>query len=105
MSDIVFYAAMVWMIVLLIIAVIMVIRAPTALSRVLAVDALSLVSAALLVLYSTTTESSFYLDAALVLSLLSFLSTIAASSYYSQGHLFMSSRGHRVADGEIHHGD
>lgn len=88
MNDILFYAAMVWMILLLIITAVMVIKAPTALSRVLAVDTLSLVSAAVLVLYSTTTSSSHYLDAALLLSLVSFLSTIAASRYYSEGRLF-----------------
>lgn len=88
MSDVIFYAAMVWMTMLLLTAVVMVIRAKTAVVRILALDALSLVVTALLVLYSTTTETSFYLDAAIVLALLSFLSTMAAARYYSEGIIF-----------------
>lgn len=88
MSDVIFYAAMVWMTMLLLTAVVMVIRAKTAVVRILALDALSLVVTALLVLYSTTTETSFYLDAAVVLALLSFLSTMAAARYYSEGIIF-----------------
>jgi multicomponent Na+:H+ antiporter subunit F len=88
MSDIIFYVGTIWMTILLITALTMVIRARTAMTRILALDALSLVLVALLVLYSTTTETSYYLDAAILLALLSFLSTLAASRYYSEGRIF-----------------
>lgn len=88
MSDVVFYVALIWMTCLLLTAAVTVIRARTTLVRILALDALSLVLTALLVLYSTTTETSYYLDAALMLALLSFLSTLAASRYYSVGRIF-----------------
>jgi multicomponent Na+:H+ antiporter subunit F len=88
MSDIIFYVGTIWMTILLITALTMVIRARTAMTRILALDALSLVLVALLVLYSTTTETSYYLDAAIMLALLSFLSTLAASRYYSEGRIF-----------------
>lgn len=88
MSDIIFYVALIWMTCLLLTAAVTVIRADDALTRILALDVLTLVLTALLVLYSTTTETSFYLDAALMLALLSFLSTIAAARYYSVGRIF-----------------
>lgn len=88
MGDVVFYVAMIWMTCLLLTAAVTVIRARTALARILALDALTLVLTALLILYSTTTETSYYLDAALLLALLSFLSTVAATRYYSEGRIF-----------------
>jgi multisubunit Na+/H+ antiporter MnhF subunit len=56
--------------------------------RILAFDALTLVLVALLIIYSISTETSYYLDAALVLSLLSFVSTVVASRYYSERRVF-----------------
>jgi multicomponent Na+:H+ antiporter subunit F len=88
MSDIIFYSAMIWMTGLLIISILMVIRSPSAMTRILALDTLTLVLIALLVLYTTTTESSYYLDAAILLALLSFIATLAASRYYSEGRIF-----------------
>lgn len=88
MSDVIFYAAMIWMTILLLMAMVMVIRARTAMTRILALDALSLILIALLVLYSTTTETTYYLDAGIMLAALSFLSTLAASRYYSEGRIF-----------------
>jgi multisubunit Na+/H+ antiporter MnhF subunit len=88
MHEVVFYGAMIWMTGLLCICIGMVIRARSALVRILALDTVTLVLVALLILYSTTTESSFYLDAALMLALLSFLSTIVAARYHSEGRIF-----------------
>ncbi len=88
MHEIVYYAAMVWMAGLLCICIGIVIRTPSAIVRILTFDALTLVIVALLILYSTTTESSFYLDAALMLALVSFISTIAAARYYSERKVF-----------------
>jgi len=88
MHELVFYGAMIWMTGLLCVCIGMVIRARSALVRILALDTVTLVLVALLILYSTTTESSFYLDAALMLSLLSFLSTVAAARYHSEGRIF-----------------
>ncbi|CAN5744627.1 MAG: pH regulation protein F [Chloroflexia bacterium] len=88
MSDVIFYVALIWMTTLLVTAAVTVIRAGDAMTRILALDVLTLVLTALLVLYSTTTETSYYLDAALLLALLSFLSSIAAARYYSVGRIF-----------------
>ncbi|MBA2468604.1 MAG: pH regulation protein F [Chloroflexia bacterium] len=88
MHDTVYYTAMVWMTGLLCICIGMVIRTRSAVVRVLAFDALTLVIIALLILYSTTTESSYYLDAALMLALVSFVSTIVAARYISERKVF-----------------
>lgn len=88
MHELVFYGAMIWMTGLLLVCIVMVIRAHSALVRILALDTLTLVLVALLILYSTTTESSFYLDAALMLALLSFLSSVVAARYHSEGRIF-----------------
>ncbi|MDQ3654968.1 MAG: monovalent cation/H+ antiporter complex subunit F [Chloroflexota bacterium] len=88
MHEIVYYAAMIWMASLLCICIGMVIRTHSAIVRILAFDALTLVIIALLILYSTTTESSYYLDAALMLALVSFVSTIVAARYYSERKVF-----------------
>lgn len=84
MNDIVFYIALVWMLGLLLTTVLVVIRADGTLTRLLALDTLTLVLTALLILYSTTAGRSYYLDAAIMLALLSFMSTLAVARYYSE---------------------
>lgn len=88
MHEIVYYAAMVWMSGLLCVCIGMVIRTHSSVVRILGFDALTLIIIALLILYSTTTESSYYLDAALMLSLVSFVSTIVAARYSSERKIF-----------------
>lgn len=88
MHDVTFYVALVWLVVLFSALVVMTARARSGLVRVLLLDTLTLVTVALLVIYSVTTDTSYYLDAALVLSLISFISVIAAARYHSERRLF-----------------
>ena len=88
MHDLVFYAAVVWMTALLFICIAVVVRAGSPMVRILALDTLTLVLVALLILYAATNRVSYYLDAALILALLSFMSTLAAARYRSEGKLF-----------------
>jgi multisubunit Na+/H+ antiporter MnhF subunit len=81
-NDVVFYIALVWMLVLLVATLLVVIRADGTLTRLLALDTLTLVLIALLILYSSTTGRSYYLDVAIMLALLSFMSTVAVARYY-----------------------
>ena len=48
----------------------------------------TLLLVAFLVLYSDSRQVSYYMDAALVLALLSFAATIAAARYHSEGRIF-----------------
>jgi multisubunit Na+/H+ antiporter MnhF subunit len=81
-NDVVFYIALVWMLVLLVATLLVVIRADGTLTRLLALDTLTLVLIALLILYSSTAGRSYYLDVAIMLALLSFMSTVAVARYY-----------------------
>ena len=88
MHTVVFYAAVLWMTVLLTAGIVLVIRAPSIPSRILTLDMLVLILVALLVLLSDTLRVAYFLDAALVLALLSFATTIAAARYQSEGDPF-----------------
>ena len=56
-------------------------RGPTAANRMCAADALDLVSALALVLYSLYTGRAIYLDIALVVALLGFVGTVFVARY------------------------
>ncbi len=88
MHETVFVLAAAWMTVLLGVTVVYVIRARSAMVRILALDTLTLILIAFLILYADANRSPFYLDAALALALLSFISTLAAARYHSEGRLF-----------------
>lgn len=84
MHTAVFYAAALWMTVLLAASVVLVIRAPSILSRILSLDMALLILVALLVLLSATLRVAYFLDAALALALLSFVTTLAAARYHAE---------------------
>lgn len=88
MHEVVFYAAALWMTGLLAVTVLLVIRARTSLARILALDMAILILVALLVLFSSSLDVSYFLDAALMLALLSVIATIGAVRYHSEGKLF-----------------
>jgi multicomponent Na+:H+ antiporter subunit F len=79
MHTAVFGAAAVWMTILLALLVIFAIRTRSTTVRILAIDALALVLVALLVFYSTFSQQPYYLDAALAISLFSFIGTVVAA--------------------------
>jgi multicomponent Na+:H+ antiporter subunit F len=88
LHEIVFYAAFAWMTVLLVISVAAVIRLRSTAGRILALDTVTLMLVALLVLYADANRSSYYMDAALVLSLLAFAATLALARYHSERKIF-----------------
>ncbi|MBA2513891.1 MAG: pH regulation protein F [Solirubrobacterales bacterium] len=88
MHQTVFYFAAIWMTVLLGVSVLQVVRARHAPSRIVALDMLVLILIAQLVLFSDARSSSHYLDAALLLAVLSFISTLAAARYHALGRVF-----------------
>jgi len=88
LHEIIFYAAAAWMTVLLAVAVVAVIRVSSTAGRILALDTLTLILVALLVLYGDANRSAYYLDAALILALLAFVGTLAATRYYGERRIF-----------------
>ncbi len=88
MHEVVFYVAVTWMTVLLAVGVVATIKLPLTGGRILALDTLTLILTALLVLYGTAERTSYYLDVALVLALLAFVGTLAAARYYGERKIF-----------------
>jgi len=88
MHDIVYYGAMIWMTGLLCMCLWMVVKAKASIVRILSLDALTLVLVSHLILYSTTTGTSFYLDAALMLAMISFISSLVAARYWGERKVF-----------------
>jgi multicomponent Na+:H+ antiporter subunit F len=88
LHETVFYFAFAWMTVLLVVSVAAVIRLRSTAGRVLALDMLTLILVALLVLYSVANRSSYYMDAAVVLSLLAFVATLILARYHGERKVF-----------------
>ena len=88
MHDLVFYIAVGWMTALLGASVVLLIRARSITVRILALDMLTLILVGLLVLYAAVNRQQYYIDAALILALVSFVSTLATSRYHSEGQIF-----------------
>lgn len=84
MHEIVFFFAAVWMTVLLAVCAGAVATLRSTASRILALDTLTLVLVALLVLYAASGRTPYLLDAALVLALLAFVGTLAAARYFGE---------------------
>jgi len=79
--EVVFFAGLAWLAVLLGVCVVLIVRAGTPLQRVLAVDLLVLVLIGMLALAAGEDERGYALDAALALALLAFVSTLTAARY------------------------
>ena len=88
MHEVVFYLAFAWMTVLLVVGVAAVIRLRSTASRILALDMTTLILVALLILYADANRSPYYLDAALILSLLAFLATLVLGRYHGERKIF-----------------
>ncbi len=88
MHDAVFYLGAVWLTVLLVACAALVLKGPSTATRILALDTLVLMLTGLLILYAGWQRVSYYLDAALIVALLGFVSTLAAARFYGRGRLF-----------------
>jgi multisubunit Na+/H+ antiporter MnhF subunit len=83
MHDVVFYVALVWLMGLLGVLVVVSARARSTLDVVLALDTLALVFVAVLGLFGAWRGVTGYLDAALVLALVSYVQTVAATRHHA----------------------
>jgi multisubunit Na+/H+ antiporter MnhF subunit len=88
MHEAVAYIASGWLTVLLLVMVIVLIRARSPMTRILALDCLTLFLIALLVVYATANESRYFLDAALILALVSFVASLVTARYHSERKVF-----------------
>ncbi len=88
MHEVVFYVAALWLTGLVIACAVLVLRARSTASRILALDTLVLLLVGLLVLWSDAEGVPYFLDAALVLSVLAFVATLAAARFHGEGRVF-----------------
>jgi multisubunit Na+/H+ antiporter MnhF subunit len=88
MHQIIFFVTLVWATGLVGISVGSLVTAPSAIKRILVLDTLTLILVAVLALFTAAQRVPYYLDAALVLALLSFVGTLAAARYYGEGRVF-----------------
>lgn len=91
MSNAVFFVGIAWLAVLLGVVVIILARARSAASRILALDLLVLLLIGILALVAGEDDRSYPLDGAIALALLSFVATIAAARYYGDRRPFSDS--------------
>ena len=82
------YVASVWITALLVVMVIVLMRARSPMTRILALDVLTLFLIALLIVYAAANESRYFLDAALILGLLSFVASLVTARYHSERKVF-----------------
>ena len=61
------------------------VRGPTAIDRIAAIDTLTIVSISAIALYALVADRFIYLDAALVYGVLSFLAVLAVARYLERG--------------------
>ena len=80
--------ATIWIAALMGVLLVLTIVTRSALTRIVALDTLTLILIAFLALAAARARSAYALDAALVLALLSFVGTLAAARYYTRRSLF-----------------
>lgn len=88
LHETIFFIAAVWMTVLFVVTAVSVVRLQTTAARILALDTLTLVLVALLVLYGVSYQTPYFLEAALALALLAFIATLAAARYHGSRKIF-----------------
>jgi multicomponent Na+:H+ antiporter subunit F len=88
MPDIVLEIAFGWAALLLVGGGVLLLRAPSTLQRILALDVLVAIVIALLTILSYLRDVSYYIDAALALALLSFTATLVAANHVVRGRPF-----------------
>jgi multicomponent Na+:H+ antiporter subunit F len=88
MPDIVLEVAFGWATLLLVGGGVLLLRAPSTLQRILALDVLVAIVIALLTILSYLRDVSYYIDAALALALLSFTATLVAANHVVRGRPF-----------------
>jgi multicomponent Na+:H+ antiporter subunit F len=88
MPTVILAVALAWTTLLLVAGGLVLLRTRGTLRRVVALDLLASIVIVLMALLSYLRSTSYYLDAALALALLSFVATLAAARHYQEGGPF-----------------
>ncbi len=88
MHEAIAYFASIWITGLLVVMILVLIRTRSAMTRVLALDCLTLFLIALLLVFAADNESRYFLDAAVILALFGFVATLVTARYHSERKVF-----------------
>lgn len=88
MNSMLLYFSLTFMVLAIIPCIYRIIMGPTIPDRVIAVDAMTTVIVVMLGVYSFVQGSVFFMDVALVLSVISFIGTVTISKYLDEGVIF-----------------
>lgn len=82
--DIVIYTAFIFLMMALIITLIRLLKGPTINDRIAAMDLISSIIMGIILVYAVLIQNAVYFDIPLIISLISFIGTIAVSTYLKQ---------------------
>jgi multicomponent Na+:H+ antiporter subunit F len=82
--DIVLYIAFVFLMTAMIITLFRLLKGPTVNDRIAAMDLISSIIVGVILVYAVLIQNAIYFDVPLVISLISFIGTIAISTYLKQ---------------------
>lgn len=88
MPDALLTPALLWLVALLVAAGLVLVRARDVLQRVVALDLLAVLVISVLAVLSYLRDQPYYLDAAVALTLLSFVATVAVARHLDSGGPF-----------------
>ncbi|MBW6519132.1 MAG: cation:proton antiporter [ANME-2 cluster archaeon] len=88
MNSLVLDFSLTFMVIAIIPCIYRVVKGPTIPDRVVAMDAMTTVIVVMLGVYSFVQGSVFFMDVALVLSIISFVGTVTISKYLDEGVVF-----------------
>ncbi len=82
--DIVLYTAFAFLMTAMIISLIRLIKGPTVSDRIAAMDLIASIIVGIVLVYSVMVQNAIYFDVPVIISLISFIGTIAVSTYLKQ---------------------
>lgn len=82
--DIVLYIAFVFLMTAMLITLVRLLKGPTINDRIAAMDLISSIIMGVILVYAVFIQNAIYFDVPLVISLISFIGTIAVSTYLKQ---------------------
>ena len=85
MVDIIYSASAAIALLALVLAFLRMLKGPTAADRVVALDAMTIISISIIVYVASTAGRLIYMDAALVYGLVSFIGVVAVARYLEKG--------------------
>ncbi|WP_057953350.1 monovalent cation/H+ antiporter complex subunit F [Salinivirga cyanobacteriivorans] len=82
--EIVIYTGLAFLLLALLLSFVRLVRGPSVNDRIAAMDLIASIVTGFIIIYSMLWKSEFYIDVVIIISLISFIGTIAISTYLRQ---------------------